>query len=1261
MLTTPEIFYLSSLFVSQGVTKIRLTGGEPTVRRDIVPLMQQIGTLRPRGLRELALTTNGISLHRKLDAMVEAGLTGVNLSLDTLDPFQFQIMTRRKGFDAVMKSIDRILEMNKLGANVKLKVNCVVMRGLNEREILPFVEMGREKDIEVRFIEYMPFGGNKWSENKMISFQEMLDIIRAKYPGLRPVAGHKNDTSKTYEVPGFVGKVGFITSMTNDFCGSCNRLRITSDGNLKVCLHGNAEVSLRDVLRQGNNGEPIDQEAFERIKQIEMDRHQGRLSDETILGWGQRERELLDVVGAAVKRKAEKHADLDDLANMENRPMILIDQNMPSPSLHSRWPSVQTRSRSPANHLSSLSTWTGMHAPSTYHLHPTFSPVGTSVRAFSSVTRLSVPSRMAGRHEHGYFDTPRADIVRDTGMLKGVIKHGIVKMPLPPSLEEVRQKYGLDGPEFNGYWLRAADTQLRRRMGNKTAMATARAESKLQSLLKDTGKDLTLTHEGLMKEATRIANEAFREKQAVPFKRHQMITTTIKKFIEEATIPQDRERTLKHIHSKIEELEHLMERIASKASTSNRAETDSQIASGTSELDSQSQKKAKTPTGQRKSGFHSHKELQKEMRLENTGTKAPQSAGEAESISTKIQQMQILLDSYKQQAAEVQAETQKLEDIRSRREELLAKKRALLDKMREQEVKVRETDRLVRIQPQPLSNVDVDDILQDALNNLEEGTQGTGARVRVSEHRDVETATQTEDKTSFTLRKTGSDRISVLRSRDSGTAAAEGQHGGDMIADSTMDKADTISAPRQSTGSGLSAIESSTVLKGLPTPRSPDMLASTTFPPPRPRVPSLFSQGNKPLRKPSDELHFDVTPAGFIPIDENLVVSFEASVPLLQSQVFEMRERLKRAYPRIDTLPYEIWKSENLRTLQTWLKILVRRWQTRFDEVETSGKLKKGMRDARIEDVLDMMVRDHDLSNEAAERMAVRWYEVFDDRGAMDGDAEGKIDWDELHAGGWDFLLDEGDSTTSQPQVSSENKTFPVVPENAKSTVMTVSSEQPLPGWTTRRMYSTSSRPPRNPESAQDPKQTSDEKTTSSSTTPGVPKTTLPHLTSSGSAHMVSVSAKQDTVRTAIAVGTVYFTNPTPLSLIQSNSAKKGDVLGVSRIAGIMAAKKCPDLIPLCHPIALTHVGVELKPFGPEDANEEGDYGGVHVEAKVQCVGPTGVEMEALTAVMGAALSVVDMCKAVDKFQRVSDVRVVLKEGGKSGTWREEGWASWQE
>ncbi|MCJ1467788.1 hypothetical protein MMC07_006413 [Pseudocyphellaria aurata] len=324
LLTTPEIAYLSALFVSQGVTKIRLTGGEPTIRQDILPLMRSIGNLRPKGLRELCLTTNGIALYRKLDSMAEAGLTGVNLSLDTLDPFQFQIMTRRKGFEMVMKSIDRILEMNKVGAGIKLKINCVVMRGINERDIIPFVEMGEEKDVEVRFIEYMPFDGNKWSQQKMLSYREMLDMIRTKYPALEKVQDHKNNTSKTYHIPGFAGRIGFITSMTHNFCGSCNRLRITSDGNLKVCLFGNAEVSLRDLMRKHNGGQPIDEAAMEAIKRVEMDRRQALPGSTGVLGCGDRERELLEVIGVAVKRKKEKHAGMGQLENMKNRPMILI-------------------------------------------------------------------------------------------------------------------------------------------------------------------------------------------------------------------------------------------------------------------------------------------------------------------------------------------------------------------------------------------------------------------------------------------------------------------------------------------------------------------------------------------------------------------------------------------------------------------------------------------------------------------------------------------------------------------------------------------------------------------------------------------------------------------------------------------------------------------------------------------------------------------------------------------------------------------------
>ncbi|KAF2649816.1 hypothetical protein K491DRAFT_551090, partial [Lophiostoma macrostomum CBS 122681] len=198
----------------------------------------------------------------------------------------------------------------------------------------------------------------------------------------------------------------------------------------------------------------------------------------------------------------------------------------------------------------------------------------------------------------------------------------------------------------------------------------------------------------------------------------------------------------------------------------------------------------------------------------------------------------------------------------------------------------------------------------------------------------------------------------------------------------------------------------------------------------------------------------------------------------------------------------------------------------------------------------------------------------------------------------------------------------------------------------------------------------------------------LPHLTTTGTAHMVSVSAKPSTLRTAVAVGHVRFSNAQPLPLIRSNALKKGDVLSVARIAGIMAAKRTPDLVPLCHPIMLEHVGVEVRigepaapPLGLQSAPEpeseakaEGktgarvetrtrfqtgnesknaEFGSIHICAKVQCTGPTGVEMEALSAVMGAALTVVDMCKAVDRGMRIEGVRVVLKEGGRSGVWRE--------
>ena len=305
------------------MTKIRLTGGEPTVRTDFLSVMEKIGTLRSRGLRELCLTTNGISLSRKLDRMVGAGLTGVNVSVDTLDPSLYQIMTRRQGLDAALKSIARVLEMKEHGADIKLKINCVVMKGINDREMIRFVEFGKERDLEVRFLEYLPFDGNKWSQGKLLPYNEMLQTIRREYPAIQKVPDGPNDTGKTYQIPGFRGKVAFVSGLTDNFCSTCNRLRITSDGNLKVCLFGNSEVSLRDIVRKLNGGMPINTEVLECLQ---------RTSDSLCRGVGQAksiefeevQHELLRIVSAAVKKKAAKHAGLGMVENMKNRPMILI-------------------------------------------------------------------------------------------------------------------------------------------------------------------------------------------------------------------------------------------------------------------------------------------------------------------------------------------------------------------------------------------------------------------------------------------------------------------------------------------------------------------------------------------------------------------------------------------------------------------------------------------------------------------------------------------------------------------------------------------------------------------------------------------------------------------------------------------------------------------------------------------------------------------------------------------------------------------------
>lgn len=283
LLSKDEIVRLANLFVSCGVNKIRLTGGEPTIRKDIEEICLQLSGLK--GLKTLAITTNGITLARKLPKLRECGLTSVNISLDTLVPAKFEFMTRRKGHEKVMESINAAVE---LGYN-PVKVNCVVMRGFNEDEICDFVELTREKPINIRFIEFMPFDGNVWNVKKLVSYSEMLERVVKKFPDLKRCVDDPTDTAKNFQIEGHCGTVSFITSMTEHFCAGCNRLRLLADGNLKVCLFGSSEISLRDPIRSGAD-----------------------------------DNELMEIIGRAVKRKKAAHAGMFDIAKTANRPMIHI-------------------------------------------------------------------------------------------------------------------------------------------------------------------------------------------------------------------------------------------------------------------------------------------------------------------------------------------------------------------------------------------------------------------------------------------------------------------------------------------------------------------------------------------------------------------------------------------------------------------------------------------------------------------------------------------------------------------------------------------------------------------------------------------------------------------------------------------------------------------------------------------------------------------------------------------------------------------------
>lgn len=241
LLNYDEILYLGGVLAEMGVNKVRLTGGEPLVRRDLPVLVRGLGELFPR----LAMTTNGILLPRYLDELAAAGLTTYNISLDTLRPDRFFRITRRDNFAETLAALDLVVDRG-----YRAKVNVVVMRGVNDDELLDFVELTRHRPLDVRFIEAMPFNDDDGNHDVFLSYDAMQQRIRDGYPALEQTA-EQGGSAVTFRVPGYRGNVGIIPAYSRSLCGSCDRLRLTPRGTMLNCLYSTRGLELLPLLRSG--------------------------------------------------------------------------------------------------------------------------------------------------------------------------------------------------------------------------------------------------------------------------------------------------------------------------------------------------------------------------------------------------------------------------------------------------------------------------------------------------------------------------------------------------------------------------------------------------------------------------------------------------------------------------------------------------------------------------------------------------------------------------------------------------------------------------------------------------------------------------------------------------------------------------------------------------------------------------------------------------------------------------------------------------
>lgn len=312
LLSRDELLQLTALFVRLGVKKVRITGGEPLVRSDIVEIVKSLDSMRSIGLETIAMTTNAVTLGSKLLPLRNAGLDCLNISLDTLDPNIFEKISRRPQ-TYLHKILESIEEATHLGFR-KIKINSVMLKGINDHEIADLASLTEKWDIDVRFLELMPFFGNNWQRNEVVTLRDIRTALKTAFPSIKAMPTDANDTGDVTHLWRISStaraNVGVITTMTSAFCSTCTRLRLTADGHVRVCLHDNDETHLLPLLRQKPefNHNPLLRNERQNGEcdpngQVELPLPPLPSSLEHLKLSPQQERAIIQSIGSAVSRK----------------------------------------------------------------------------------------------------------------------------------------------------------------------------------------------------------------------------------------------------------------------------------------------------------------------------------------------------------------------------------------------------------------------------------------------------------------------------------------------------------------------------------------------------------------------------------------------------------------------------------------------------------------------------------------------------------------------------------------------------------------------------------------------------------------------------------------------------------------------------------------------------------------------------------------------------------------------------------------------